>query len=578
MADLTQQYLDILRGYGVDTSQLQYADPAKLKRIVDQTRQAPDTGGGAMAVGQQAAQQAAKDVIGGTTPRKGLEDLLKEAHTGPSITQAASEAVLPMSEVPAMSAPRELSIRQHPGGPQPQGDIERPTSLGVKTSTATLRPDKVASEVAAPKMDYDRQVLPDKIAGKVAAPKMDYDRQVLPDKIAGEVPAPEMDYDRDIRPDRIAGEVPAPDMTFEDNELEFDPTRGRYQERPFLMEETVVTPQPEEVEDKPSFLSRLGGFAKDNPELLAQIAQAGGGLMQDIAQGRAQKAADAKTRGAMAQSNLIGALTGGKSRPAVMREEAEQGGLLARLGQAVEAGGRVAGGEMQRRTVEEDKKQDVEFQEKALGQKDEEIRIQDAAQQADKAYKEAIVNIKKLSAGLGSADTQKQIKQMQGTLNVIGKFKKDLEGIKGIEGMIQGQATRLPLLGKMLSKDAQRYQDQRAMLVGTVAKIINGGGSQVSNFEHEQAEKVIPNLTSPRDVGEFGQAKFTQLEEIINLRIAALRGGNFDSIDMQVAEMISDPNEPTQIDPADQGTMEQALNGDAEAERLIRAKYPNLMD
>jgi hypothetical protein len=558
MADLTQQYLDILRGYGVDTSQLQYADPAKLKRIVDQTRQAPDTGGGAMAVGQQAAQQAAKDVIGGTTPRKGLEDLLKEAHTGPSITQAASEAVLPMSEVPAMSAPRELSIRQHPGGPQPQGDIERPTSLGVKTSTATLRPDKVASEVAAPKMDYDRQV--------------------LPDKIAGEVPAPEMDYDRDIRPDKIAGEVPAPDMTFEDNELEFDPTRGRYQERPFLMEETVVTPQPEEVEDKPSFLSRLGGFAKDNPELLAQIAQAGGGLMQDIAQGRAQKAADAKTRGAMAQSNLIGALTGGKSRPAVMREEAEQGGLLARLGQAVEAGGRVAGGEMQRRTVEEDREQDVEFQERALGQKDEEIRIKDAAQQADKAYKEAITGIKQLSAGLGGAATQKQIKQMQGTLNVIGKFKKDIMGIEGIQGVIQGQATRLPLLGKMLSEDAQRYQDQRAMLVGTVAKIINGGGSQVSNFEQQQAEKVVPDLTSPRDVGEFGQAKFTQLEDIINLRIAALRGGSTGSIDTQVAEMISDPDEPTQIDPADQGMIEQALNGDAEAERLIRAKYPNLMD
>ena len=378
MADLTQQYLDILRGYGVDTSQLQYADPAKLKRIVDQTRQAPDTGGGAMAVGQQAAQQAAKDVIGGTTPRKSLEDLLKEAHTGPSITQAASEAVLPMSEVPAMSAPRELSIRQHPGGPQPQGDIDRPTSLGVKTSTATLRPDKVASEVAAPKMDYDRQV--------------------LPDKIAGEVPAPEMDYDRDIRPDKIAGEVPAPDMTFEDNELEFDPTRGRYQERPFLMEETVVTPQPEEVEDKPSFLSRLGGFAKDNPELLAQIAQAGGGLMQDIAQGRAQKAADAKTRGAMAQSNLIGALTGGKSRPAVMREEAEQGGLLARLGQAVEAGGRVAGGEMKRRT--------------ALSQRDEEMGLKGRKVAADelnaesqKAYREAMAGVYEKQLGVDDRKT-----------------------------------------------------------------------------------------------------------------------------------------------------------------------------
>ena len=35
----------------------------------------------------------------------------------------------------------------------------------------------------------------------------------------------------------------------------------------------------------PSFLSRLGGFAKDNPEWRAQVAQAGGGLMQDIAQG-----------------------------------------------------------------------------------------------------------------------------------------------------------------------------------------------------------------------------------------------------------------------------------------------------
>ena len=52
MADLKQQYLDILRGYGLDTSQLQYTDAAKLKRIVDQTRQASDTGGGEMAVGQ----------------------------------------------------------------------------------------------------------------------------------------------------------------------------------------------------------------------------------------------------------------------------------------------------------------------------------------------------------------------------------------------------------------------------------------------------------------------------------------------------------------------------------------------
>ena len=150
--------------------------------------------------------------------------------------------------------------------------------------------------------------------------------------------------------------------------------------------------------EKRGLLSRLGGFAKDNPELLAQIAQAGGGLMQDIAQGRAQKAADAKTRGAMAQSNLIGALTGGKSRPAVMREEAEQGGLLARLGQAVEAGGRVAGGEMKRRT--------------ALSQRDEEMGLKGRKVAADelnaesqKAYREAMAGVYEKQLGVDDRKT-----------------------------------------------------------------------------------------------------------------------------------------------------------------------------
>jgi len=162
-----------------------------------------------------------------------------------------------------------------------------------------------------------------------------------------------------------------------------------------LPEGAVEVPDLPEAQG-PGLLSRLGGFAQNNPELLAQIAQAGGGFMQDIAQGRAQKAADAKTRGAMAQSNLIGALTGGKSRPAVMREEAEQGGLLARLGQAVEAGGRVAGGEMQRRT--------------ALSQRDEEMglerdKVENAAQrlqvdlsqaEAQKAHQNRMLELQKL--------------------------------------------------------------------------------------------------------------------------------------------------------------------------------------
>ena len=164
-----------------------------------------------------------------------------------------------------------------------------------------------------------------------------------------------------------------------------------------LPEGAVEVPDLPEAQGS-GLLSRLGGFAKDNPELLAQIAQAGGGFMQDIAQGRAQKAADAKTRGAMAQSNLIGALTGGKSRPAVMREEAEQGGLLARLGQAVEAGGRVAGGEMKRRT--------------ALSQRDEEMGLKGRKVAADelnaesqKAYREAMADMAEKQLGVEDRKT-----------------------------------------------------------------------------------------------------------------------------------------------------------------------------
>ena len=554
MADLTQQYLDILRGYGVDTSTLQYADPAKLKRIVDQTRQAPDTGGGAMAVGQQAAQQAAKDVIGGTTPRQGLEDLLKEAHTGPSITQAGSDAALPMSEVPAMSAPRELAIRQDPGGPQSQGDINQPTSLGVKTSTATLRPDTVTGEVPAPGMElqpgiYDHlpayeptedlitkamtgptikqaasdtvlpmseatvqplavdarieerrlrreqeqeaarlakqpkaQIAPGQtltLAEGPAAKKKKNMLQTLAgievvkpgaedwgtqfegatseelDTVGRQVLGQDVENVRDggtpmttFQPDAWSSKGVDPriadiwgELTGAEKEQYLLKYGGSEKEIIRAIEENVLpsgaprvqrdaavqrplTPvsaqktdttdltmdTPEDVDlmdvdlegmappEKRGLLSRLGGFAQDNPELLAQIAQAGGGFMQNIAQGRAQKKADAKTRGAMAQSNLIGALTGGKSRPAVMREEAEQGGLLARLGQAVEAGGRVAGGEMQRRT--------------ALSQRDEEMGLKGRKTAADelnaesqKAYREAMAGVYEKQLGVDDRKT-----------------------------------------------------------------------------------------------------------------------------------------------------------------------------
>jgi hypothetical protein len=174
--------------------------------------------------------------------------------------------------------------------------------------------------------------------------------------------------------------------------------------------------------EKRGLLSRLGGFAQDNPELLAQIAQAGGGFMQNIAQGRAQKKADAKTRGAMAQSNLIGALTGGKSRPAVMREEAEQGGLLARLGQAVQAGGSVAGGEMKRRTAlsQRGEEMDLKGRKVAAGERQGDLMSRRLDIMQDKINKEYEINDKAAQVALAKA-TGASYERVQGGIESLNK-------------------------------------------------------------------------------------------------------------------------------------------------------------
>ena len=161
----------------------------------------------------------------------------------------------------------------------------------------------------------------------------------------------------DVLPERRFTEIPEPDMALveaEEEEEAFDPTRGRYQERPILMEETVVTPDADaDAEEQPSMLGRLGGLIKNNPEVAAQIAQAAGGLMTNIARGRAEREAGKETEGRVARANLISALTGGKARPQVKAAQADEGGLLSRLGQMTRAGGRVAVGEMARRRAED---------------------------------------------------------------------------------------------------------------------------------------------------------------------------------------------------------------------------------
>ena len=130
---------------------------------------------------------------------------------------------------------------------------------------------------------------------------------------------------------------------------------------------------------RPGLLGRLGGMIKDNPEVAAQIAQAAGGLMSNIASGRAEREAGRETEGRVARANLISALTGGKTRPQVTAAQADEGGLLSRLGQITTAGGRIASGEMARR--------------KAEGVQERELAAKELNAQSQDDYRKAMVGI-----------------------------------------------------------------------------------------------------------------------------------------------------------------------------------------
>jgi hypothetical protein len=140
---------------------------------------------------------------------------------------------------------------------------------------------------------------------------------------------------------------------------------------------------PEAIEEKDSprsLLSRMGGYAKDNPELIAQIAQLGGGLVANYAQGKAQEKADKKTSQRVARSNLISALSGGKIRPGVAEEVADSGGLLKTIGQVVQGGGKIAENEMGRRLAEETRLRGEKMEDEELALKKLEYEAERAAE------------------------------------------------------------------------------------------------------------------------------------------------------------------------------------------------------
>lgn len=133
----------------------------------------------------------------------------------------------------------------------------------------------------------------------------------------------------------------------------------------------VTTPDMEtpvaEEEKEQSFFGKIGQLIKNNPEVAAQIAQLGGGLISSAAQGKAQRKADAETQRRLARANLTGAFTG--RTPAVQAATADTGGFfsLDTLGKAIGGGGAIAQDEIARGKAEKElqRKADLEQQESA---------------------------------------------------------------------------------------------------------------------------------------------------------------------------------------------------------------------
>ena len=269
---------------------------------------------------------------------------------------------------------------------------------------------------------------------------------------------------------------------------------------PFMMEETKVTKTAPEKGD--GFLSRLGR----NPELLAQIAQLGGGLISGMAQDKAQRRADATTQDRMARANLIGALTG--RTPGVAEERADTGGFfsLDTLGKAIKGGGALAQDEIQRGEARE--QQEIENR---------------------------IAMAKATGKGSGGAAGRRTVAEMDASLAVVDDSLSQLEkffeqgggegadSLQQINMIFQGLATRLPMLGVIVNPEKQTFTDMRGQLVGEIARMIAGG--RTSDLETRMAEEIVPDIRNPRDAGKFGVDKMRHLKRILTMRRDAMAQG-----------------------------------------------------
>ena len=348
-------------------------------------------------------------------------------------------------------------------------------------------------------------------------------------------------------------------------ETEEEPTfRATTADNPLLMEETVVTAEREAEDPDPNkgdgFLSRLGR----NPELLAQIAQLGGGLISGMAQDKAQRRADAATQDRMARANLIGALTG--RTPGVTAERADTGGFfsLDTLGKAIKGGGEIAQDEIGRREEQEQLEYDRGIAEEETEYQREQDRLD--RKESEEKIEQGWASIRQ--GGIRGATALKtKAAIMKGSIDVVDSFLDNLENYQKLEEgdsiswrrMFDGLATNFGLAGTYFNPEAQQYTDSRALIVAEVARIINGGGANVSAKEQQMAESVVPNIQIPRDTQAYGIKKLERLREILSLRRNAIAEGInptsslYDQIVFDEAEGQETETEPTEADIAAQG-------------------------
>jgi hypothetical protein len=249
------------------------------------------------------------------------------------------------------------------------------------------------------------------------------------------------------------------------------------------------------------------------------------------------------------------------------------------LGKALQGGGAAVKGELARRDAEDERERRADLDERQMA-------LREGQAESLAAYRTA-----RAAEGSGPpkipAGIEKAIKQFDGSISIIDRFIDQLENYdkedpkdqtdrfqRGYEGLL----TRIPMLGAWVNPKAQQYTDQRSMLVGEVGKIINGGSGQVSNFDLQLAEQVIPDIRNPRDSGEFGIEKLNNLRKILDLRRSAFAEGYSGSVYEDAAALVGGEEEGDEggteytVDDftADEvSIVSQALAGDEDAKRQV---------